>query len=107
MDKFGLFPYILISAAICFTLRLAPFIIFRDEASVPPVIRYVGRYLPPAIVTGIVIYCIKDINITVFPYAVKEICATALVIALHLWKRNTLLSVFAGTAAYMFLVQAF
>ena len=34
-----------------------------------------------------------------------ELIAAAAVVGLHLWKKNTLLSIAAGTALYMVLVQ--
>lgn len=34
-----------------------------------------------------------------------ELLAVAAVVGLHLWKKNTLLSIFGGTAFYMILVQ--
>lgn len=107
MIEGSVLPYILVSACICFLVRLTPFVIWKDEGSVPGVVRYVGKYLPPAIITGIVVYCLKGINFAVFPYGAKELSAVALVVILHLWKSNTLLSVFAGTAFYMVLVQGF
>jgi branched-subunit amino acid transport protein AzlD len=86
-------------------LRLLPFLVFKDEESVPRIVRYIGKYLPPAIITGIVVYCFKDIAFTVFPHGFNEIFSAAIVAALHLWRRNTLLSVFGGTFAYMMLIR--
>ena len=102
---YSIYPYIIIGAAVCFALRLAPFVIFKNEESVPHIVKYIGTCLPPAIITGIVVYCLIDLTPLHFPYGVKEFPALAIVIALHLWKRNTFLSVFGGTAFYMFFVQ--
>ena len=54
----------------------------------------------------LVIYCLKDTNITTAPHGVPEALAVLAVIVLHVWKRNNLLSIGAGTVFYMFLVQA-
>ena len=39
-------------------------------------------------------------------HGIPEIAASAVVVGLHVWKRNTLLSIAAGTVLYMFLIQA-
>jgi branched-subunit amino acid transport protein AzlD len=97
--------YIIVSALITFALRLLPFVIFKNEDSVPKIVKFTGKYLPPAIITGIVVYCFRDIAITVFPHGFNEVTSAVIVAALHLWKRNTLLSVFGGTFVYMALIR--
>ncbi len=53
----------------------------------------------------LVIYCLKDVRMTEAPFGAPEIIASALVAAVQAWKRNSLLSILAGTAAYMLLIQ--
>jgi branched-subunit amino acid transport protein AzlD len=43
--------------------------------------------------------------VTAWPFALPELIATAVVVVLYLWKRNTLLSIGVGTVLYMALVQ--
>ncbi len=93
------------ACALCtFSERLLPFVIF-GERPVPPLIRYLGSILPMAVIATLVVYCLRHIDFgTVSGYA-PELLATAVTAALHLAKRNTLLSVVGGTACYMVLVQ--
>lgn len=100
-------PYLVICIIITFSVRLVPFVVFKDGKAVPDIVLYIGKYLPPAIITGIVIYCLRVIDLTAFPYGAREVLAAVLVVGLHLWKRNTLLSVFAGTLFYMVAIQRF
>lgn len=39
------------------------------------------------------------------PFGIPEIIAVLCVVAIHLWKSNTLLSIGIGTIVYIFLVQ--
>ena len=72
---------------------------------IPPIIRYLGRVLPPAVIGMLVIYCLKNVSVLAAPFGLPEFIAVAAVIMLHVWKRNNLLSIGAGTALYMFLIQ--
>lgn len=85
--------------------RFLPFILFPDSKETSPYILYLGRVLPYAVIGLLVVYCLKSVSIAVFPFGLPELIAIILVIILHLWKRNTLLSIGAGTIIYMFLIQ--
>ena len=64
------------------------------------------RFSPFILVIGmLVVYCFKGKSLIEYPYCIPELLAAALVVGLHVWKRNTLISVFAGVAFYMVLVQ--
>ena len=78
--------------------RFLPFFIFPDNRPTPPFVRYLGRVLPAAVFGMRVVYCLKDIRL-------PELIAVFVVIALHLWKRQMLLSIAGGTFVYMCLVQ--
>jgi branched-subunit amino acid transport protein AzlD len=53
----------------------------------------------------LVVYCLKDVAVLQFPYGIPELLGIAVVALLHLWKRNSLLSIGVGTVFYMVLVQ--
>ena len=53
----------------------------------------------------LVVYCMKDVNFSATAGYLPAIIASLLVGVLHIWKRNTLLSVISGTVCYMLLVQ--
>lgn len=97
---------ILVVAAVTFLTRLIPFVVFPKGKEIPKVIQYLGRVLPPAVIGMLVIYCFKSVHITAFPFGLPELIAGAVVVALHVWKRNNLLSIGVGTVLYMVLVQA-
>jgi len=91
--------------AICtFAERALPFVIFRSK-EVPEAVRYLGRVLPMAIMAALVMYCIKGISFASWAGFAPTLIASAATILLHLWKGNTMLSIFGGTACYMFLIQ--
>lgn len=96
---------ILAVAITIFFTRLIPFLFFPKGKEVPPVIRYLGKVLPPAVIGMLVIYCLKAVSFASVSRWAPEFIAVAVVIVLHIWKRNNLLSIGVGTVLYMFLVQ--
>ena len=88
----------------CIT-RFLPFILFPNAASAPRYITYLGKALPAAAISLLVVYCFRDINFLTPSHGLPEIIAVASVIVLHIWKKNTLLSVGVSTVIYMLLVQ--
>ena len=68
-------------------------------------IEYLGTVLPCAIMGMLVVYCLKDISFLRSPYGLPELIACCVVAALHVWKRNSLLSIGGGTVCYMLLIQ--
>lgn len=92
-------------AIITLALRSLPFLIFGGKRKTPQVITYLGEVLPYAIMAMLVIYCMKEVNFTSVSGFLPTLIASLIVIGLHVWRRNTLLSIIAGTLSYMFLVQ--
>ncbi len=92
-----------VMSAVTIALRAAPFLIFKKKA--PAYIMYLGQVLPAAIIGMLVVYCLKDTKFLSAPFGVPELVAGLLVVGLHVWKRNILLSILAGTVAYMLLTQ--
>ena len=96
---------IAVMALVTAGLRFLPFLIFGENRKTPPLIVYLGQVLPFAIMGMLVVYCLKDVSFTAAPFGIPEIVGCAVVTLLHIWKRNTLLSIGAGTLCYMMLVQ--
>lgn len=96
---------ILVCALTIFTTRALPFLVFRDSRKIPPVVLYLGKMLPPAVIGMLVVYCFKGVTLTAFPFGIPEAIAGITVVVLHIWKRNNLLSIGVGTVLYMFLIQ--
>lgn len=85
--------------------RFLPFLVFPADKKTPSYIQYLGKVLPAALFGLLVIYCLRNVSIWTENHAIPEFLAIALVVGIHLWKRNMLLSIAAGTIFYMFLVQ--
>ena len=86
-------------------LRFAPFWIFGENRATPQWLARMGRLLPYAIMGMLVVYCLKDVDVTAAPFGLPEFLGCAAVMVLHIWKRNTLLSIGGGTLCYMLLIQ--
>ena len=85
--------------------RFLPFLLFRKGAKTPAIITHLGKVLPFAIMGMLVVYCMKDVSFLSAPYGIPELLGCAIVALLHIWKRNTLLSIGVGTVSYMLMVQ--
>ena len=96
---------IAVIALVTAALRFLPFLIFRENRKTPPLVSYLGQVLPYAIMGMLVIYCLKGVSFAAFPFGIPEMIGCLVVVLLHIWKRNTLLSIGAGTVCYMLLVQ--
>ena len=90
--------------ATTYITRLIPFLLFRKK-EIPPRIKYLGEQLPTAVMAILIVYCLKDVAWGMFPRQQYALWAGILVIFLHAWKRNTLLSMLGGTLFYMIMVQ--
>ena len=101
----GAVAAIAVMAIITFLTRALPFLLFDRGESPPKLVLYLGRVLPPAIIAMLIVYCLKGISFTAPALWVPQLIAVAAVVALHLWKRNNLISIFGGTILYMILVQ--
>ncbi len=97
---------ILTVAGTIFLTRAIPFVFFPKGKEIPPLISYLGRMLPPAVIGMLIVYCFRSVALTEFPFGIPEAVSAAVVVLLHVWKRNNLLSIGAGTVLYMFLIQA-
>ncbi len=85
-------------------LRFLPFLVFTKRT--PPYVVYLGKVLPAALIGMLVVYCLKDVRVASAPHGLPELIAEAGVVLLQTWKRNSLLSILAGTLLYMVLIQA-
>ena len=105
MNKLHAAAIIAVTALVTAALRFLPFLIFGENRKTPPLVAYLGQVLPYAIMGMLVVYCLKDVNLTAAPFGIPECIGCTVVALLHIWKRNTLLSIGAGTVCYMLLVQ--
>jgi len=96
---------ILIIAACTWLTRAVPYLLFGGRRGVPAVVRYLAVALPQAIMVVLVIYCLRGTTFEAAAGWLPQLIAVALVAALQIWKKNAMLSIFAGTAAYMILIR--
>ena len=98
-------PLIVVGVLVTMATRFIPFLIFGEKRKTPPIIEYLGKVLPCAIMGMLVVYCLKGVTLTSSPYGLPELIACGVTAALHVWKRSSLLSIGGGTVCYMLLVQ--
>lgn len=114
---------IAVMAIVTFLTRALPFLLFDRGESPPKIVLYLGRVLPPAVIAMLIIYCLRNPSVAVpadltatmsgwlasvvsfFVGWAPQLIAGAVVVVLHVWKRNNLLSIFGGTILYMILIQ--
>ena len=96
---------IAVAALVTVALRFLPFLLFGGKRETPPFIAYLGRVLPSAIMAMLVVYCLRNVQLSASPFGIPALLSCAVVVLLHVWKRNTILSILGGTACYMLLVQ--
>ena len=95
---------ILIIALVTALLRFLPFLIFRKRKT-PKIIEKLAKSLPYAVMGMLVVYCLREIRFAEIGCFAPPLIASAVVCILHVWRRNTLLSIISGTVCYMLLVQ--
>ena len=96
---------VLVMAAVTAAIRFLPFLIFNGKRETPAFITYLGRVLPYAVMGMLVVFCFKSVSFLKTPFGIPELIAGTVVVGLHAWRRNTLLSILSGTAVYMLLIQ--
>lgn len=86
--------------------RFLPFLVFPAGKPTPKYVQYLGKVLPSAVFGLLVVYCLKNVSVFAGSHGLPEMISIGAVAALHLWKRQMLLSIAGGTICYMILVQA-
>lgn len=92
-------------AALTFAARLFPYVIFGRGNKVPNLVIYLGEVLPPAVMVLLIVYCIRNISLLIYPYGIPELSAILLTAVLYFLTKNNLISMISGTILYMILIQ--
>lgn len=100
----GIFTIVAVAAGTMLT-RFLPFIVFPESKEPPRFISYLGAVLPYAMTGLLVVYALRNTPILTGSHGIPELIACAVIVVLHYWKRNMLLSIASGTIVYMLLVQ--
>ncbi|WP_448852003.1 branched-chain amino acid transporter permease [Corynebacterium sp. 335C] len=94
---------LLVMGAVTLALRWAPFAfvrVLRDSE----VLRVLGRTMPVGVMVALVAFTLAGAAEAPGPFWPAPVALVATV-ALQLWRRSMALSIFAGTALYMVLVN--
>lgn len=94
-----------VMALVTFLTRALPFLLFGRGNEVPRVVLYLGKYLPPAIIAMLIVYCLRGVSFASPSGWAPSLIACVAVVLVHLWKKNDLISILGGTVLYMVLVQ--
>lgn len=86
--------------------RFLPFALFQGRKT-PKAIKYLGTVLPASVFGLLVVYCLKNVDITAGYHGIPELIGVAVTVVLHVWRRQMMLSIAGGTIIYMILVQTF
>lgn len=93
----------LMAVAVMIT-RFLPFALFQGRKT-PKYVQYLGTVLPAAVFGLLVVYCLKNVDVTASPHGLPELIGIVVTVVLHVWKRQMLISIAGGTIVYMILVQ--
>lgn len=96
---------LLVIGVVNLLLRFLPDLVFSGKRKTPRYLLVLGEVLPHAVMGMLIVYCLRNVTVTAYPYGLPELIACVLTAALHFWKQNSLLSIGCGVAAYMLLVQ--
>lgn len=86
-----------VAAAVTVPLRAVPFAVaarLRGSA----LLADLGRWMPVGAVIVLAVYCLAAIDVHAAGHGIPQLAAVATTVAMHLWRRNAVLSIVAGTA---------
>ena len=105
MSNTYIFLALITSGVVTFAIRLFPFLVPRNQTKLSSRMQFISAVLPQAIITILVVYCLKDISFINAPFGIPELIAVAIVVLMQCWKENRLRSMFVATVVYMVLLQ--
>lgn len=105
MTSFEMVITVAIVVAATLLTRFSAFLIFPPGKKAPDFVLFLGKALPAAVMGMLVVYTFKETVVLSYPYGIPELIALLVTVGLHLWKRNMLVSIAAGTVIYMILIQ--
>ncbi len=94
-----------VMAVATFLTRALPFLLFGRGGEPPRFVLYLGRFLPPAVIAMLIVYCYRATSFASLSGWAPGLIAGLAVVLLHVWKKNNMLSIVGGTILYMALVQ--
>lgn len=92
------------AVAVTWGLRAAPFAALSPLRA-SPLVGYLDVAMPVGVMVILAVYTLRDLSPYVPDRAWPTLIALTCTVALHLWRRNVLLSVFGGTAVHVALAS--
>lgn len=83
--------------------RWLPFLIFPEQKAQPNWLNFLSERLPYASLGLLVMYALKDVQLTQAPYGASELISLGFITVIHTKFHNTLLSIGLGSLLYLFL----
>ncbi|MCR8915638.1 branched-chain amino acid transporter [Marinobacter panjinensis] len=97
--------FIAVAAVATFLTRVIPFLFFQRHTE-HPLVRHLGRYLPAAVMALLAtVFLQRSATWNSSLPGLDALLPAILVVVVHLWRRNALLSIASGTIAYMAILQ--
>ncbi|WP_441249948.1 branched-chain amino acid transporter permease [Kitasatospora sp. McL0602] len=95
-----LFAGLLVMFAVTCCLRAAPFAVLGRLRN-SGLVGFLATTMPTGVMVILVVHTLRDLDLTSSPYGLPAGLGVLVTAALHLWRRNALLSIVAGTAVFM------
>jgi branched-subunit amino acid transport protein AzlD len=95
---------VLVSAAITWVLRALPFAVLAPMRR-SAVVRYLSLHMPLGIMVILAFYTVRNVPAAGAVPGWSAVAALAVTVGLHLWRRNVLLSIVAGTLTNVLMVS--
>lgn len=105
MNKTEAFWLIVVCFLITLMWRSLPFLFFGGKHQMPKLLEKLKDLLPSAIMAILLVYGLKGLSGAGGHDALAMIVASVFTAGIHLWRKNTILSVFLGTALYIVLLN--
>lgn len=96
---------IAVMAAAVMLTRFIPFLVFPSRERTPRFVLFLGKYLGAAVFGMLVVYCLKDVSFLSGNHGWPEMAGILATVGVHLWRRDMMLSMAAGTVTYMLIIQ--
>jgi branched-subunit amino acid transport protein AzlD len=104
IDDFYVFSVIVVIAAVTVALRAAPFVAM-DALSGNRYLLYLGRRMPIGVMVLLVLYTLKDIEFSVYPYGAPLLISMTIALVLYWRTKNALIGIGVGLACNLLAVN--
>lgn len=104
MDSY-FFLAVAVAVAVTFALRAIPFLI-KTRLYGSPLLENFGRWMPQGAMLILLIYCLHGVNWGPTSHKFGYGVGLVVTVVVHLWRRNAVLSILAGTIVCVALTTA-